>query len=275
MKTPLSWPIALEEPPEIDTIGRGLHDVEVRAERYQIDSWSIHFYADEGEVLLDGHGLSVKPGCVGIVAPGVRQEHRYRGRAEHLYAHFTLAESAGRNELSIDALSDLGHDFGPMFRRFDDLRRTAAARPKRAQAGLWDILWELAERTVFSTHLRERRHAAVARACSAVESRLAEPLHARDIARSVGVSPSHLNRLFRAHFDETLTAYVRRKKVDRARHLLLHSGLSIKQVAFEVGFANLQLFNKVIRRAYGVSPRALRARGPAAPGASHVDAPLG
>jgi AraC family transcriptional regulator len=266
MKAPLSWSMALGEPPELDTIGRGLHGIETREERYQLTSWTIHFYGYEADLVLDGHRLSIKPGYVGIVAPGVRQEYYYQGRSEHLYAHFTLAASAGASELPIAAVRDLGNDFGAMFQRFDDLRRAASAYPRRAEAGLWDILWELAEHTVYTTNPRDRCHGAVARACCAVESRLADPLHAKDIALSVGVSKTHLNRLFRAHFDETVTEYVRRKRIARARHLLLHSGLSIKQVAYEVGLSNLQLFNKVIRRTYGVSPRVLRGQGPRVPG---------
>jgi AraC-like DNA-binding protein len=264
MNAPLSWPIALGEPPKLESIGCGLHGIETREERYLLQSWTIHFYGYEADLVLDGHRLSIKPGYVGIVAPGVRQEYYYQGRAEHLYAHFTLAASTRESELPIAAMGDLGNDFGAMFQRFDDLRRSASTRRRRTEAGLWDILWELAERTVGATG-RENRHAAVARACRAVESRLADQLHPKDLALSVGVSVGHLNRLFRTHFDETVTEYVRRKRVERARHLLLYSGLSIKQVAYEVGLSNLQLFNKVIRRTYGASPRALRAERPAVP----------
>jgi AraC-like DNA-binding protein len=274
MKAPLSWPIALGEPPKLESIGHGLHGIETREERFLLESWTIHLYGYEADLVLDGHRLSIKPGCVGIVAPGVLQEYYFQGRAAHLYAHFTLAASAREGELPIAVMADLGNDFGAMFQRFDDLRRIAPTLPRRAEAGLWDILWELAERTVNATAGREKGHVAVARACSAVESRLGEQLHLKDIALSVGVSVSHLNRLFRTHFDETVTEYVRRKRVERARHLLLHSGLSIKQVAHEVGLSNLQLFNKVIRRTYGVSPRALRAERPAAPDISRGRFPV-
>ena len=264
MKAPLSWPIALGEPPEVDAIGRGLHGIEHLEERYLLQCWSIHFYGDEGYLVLDGHRLTIEPGYVGVIAPGVRQEHHFQGRAEHLYAHFRPTASADRSDPFIAAMRDLGDDFGRMFQRFDDLRRTASARPQRAAAGLWDILWELSERTLEEADRRERRHSAVSHACRAVETRLAEPLHARDVALTAGVSTSRLNSLFRAHFDETVTEHVRRKRVERARHLLLHSDLSIKQVACEVGLSNLQRFNKVIRRTYGLSPRGLRAEGPAA-----------
>jgi AraC-like DNA-binding protein len=264
MQAPLSWPLSLGEPPELNFIGRGLHGVEQREERYLLQSWTIHFYCYEADLVLDGRRLPIRPGYVGIIAAGVPREYYYRGRAEHLYAHFTPRASAGTNQLPIAAMRDLGNDFGATFERFDDLRRTASERPRRAEAGLWDLLWELAERTVNVTDRRERRHAAVARACSAIESRLANPWRPKDLALEVDLSTSHLNRLFLRHFDESVTEYIRRKRVERARHLLLHSGLSIKQVACEVGLSNLQLFNKVIRRTYGVSPRALRAQGPAA-----------
>ncbi len=71
---------------------------------------------------------------------------------------------------------------------------------------------------------REKGHVAVARACSAVESRLGEQLHLKDIALSVGVSVSHLNRLFRTHFDETVTEYVRRRRWNERGILLLLLG---------------------------------------------------
>jgi AraC-like DNA-binding protein len=264
MRSPLSWAIDLGAPPEVSSIGRGLHGIGCQEERYLLRVWTLHFYGYEAELVLDGSRVSIKPGYVGIIAPGVRQEYFYRGRAEHLYAHFTPVASSGASPSRIAAMGDLGSDFGPMFERFDDLRRVAPMRPGRVAAGLWDILWELAERTAHQEERGDKRHWAVGRACRTIESGLAGPLGVKDVAHAVGISTPHLNRLFRTQFGDTVTGYVRRKRVERARHLLLHSGLPIKEVACEVGLSDLQLFNKVIRRSYGVPPRALRAQGPAA-----------
>jgi AraC-like DNA-binding protein len=268
----LSWTLDLGGPPEIHAIGRGLHGIERKEERYLLWAWTIHFYGYEADLILDGRRLSIKPGYVGIIPPGVRQEYHYRGRAEHLFAHFTPTETPRKAELPIAAMRDLGSDFGPLFERFDDLRRAAPVRPRRVEAGLWDILWELAERTLYEADRREKRHAAVGQACRTIESRLGDRLVVRELARVAGVSTPHLNRLFRAQLGETVTEYVRRRRVERARHLLLHSGLSIKQVACEVGLPDLQLFNKTIRRAYGVAPRSLREHGPAAVHVEEEDA---
>jgi transcriptional regulator GlxA family with amidase domain len=106
------------------------------------------------------------------------------------------------------------------------------------------------------------RHAAVEHTCQIIQSRLSEPLKLTGLARSAGVSPAHLTRLFRSELSETVTDYLRKCRLDRAWHLLLHSDLPIKQVACDVGIQDLQLFNKTIRRAFGVAPRALRERGP-------------
>jgi len=57
---------------------------------------------------------------------------------------------------------------------------------------------------------------------------------------------------------------VRKCRLERAVHLLLYSDMPVKQVACDVGIPDLQLFNKTIRRTFGLAPRVLRARGPGA-----------
>jgi transcriptional regulator GlxA family with amidase domain len=47
--------------------------------------------------------------------------------------------------------------------------------------------------------------------------------------------------------------------MERARHLLRESTLSIPAVAAAVGIGDLQAFNKTCRRELGASPRAVRA----------------
>ena len=57
----------------------------------------------------------------------------------------------------------------------------------------------------------------------------------------------------------TVVAYVRLRRMARARHLLVSSTLSIPAVAASVGITDLQAFNKACRRELGGSPRAVRA----------------
>lgn len=53
-------------------------------------------------------------------------------------------------------------------------------------------------------------------------------------------------------------AYIRRRRLERAHHLLRASTLSIPAVAAAVGIPDLQAFNKACRRELGAPPRVLR-----------------
>ncbi|NUT48649.1 MAG: helix-turn-helix transcriptional regulator, partial [Saccharothrix sp.] len=103
-----------------------------------------------------------------------------------------------------------------------------------------------------------RPRSAVARAIAHVEENLADPPAVPEIAAAAGVSQNHLLRLFRAETGGTVVAYVRRRRLERARHLLRESTLPIPAVAAAVGFTDLQAFNKACRRELGASPRAVR-----------------
>ena len=259
-----SWTIGLARPPEITFCMHATHGIDRLVDRYHVRAWCVHFYRYEGELFLDGRRLLIRPGCVGIIPPGIQQEYRYKGRSEHLFAHFLLRGSPDPEPVPIAAMQDMGRDFAGLAQRFEHVIRIRDAHPARAEARLWDILWELSERTTRATDRGERRHTAVEHTCRIIQSRLSEPLSVRDLARSAGVSPAHLTRLFRNDFSETVTGYVRKCRVERAVHLLLYSDMPVKQVACDVGIPDLQLFNKTIRRTFGLAPRVLRARGPTA-----------
>ncbi len=238
------------------------HGSERSSDQYQLNSWCIHFYKYEARLLLGESELEITPGSVGIIPPGVSHEYHYRGRSEHLCAHFNLREPGG-DAMPIAALQDLGPEFTPLCERFEHAIHVFRTRPAQAEARVWDVLWELSERTTRSTQRQTRRHVALERACRVIQARISEPLSLTDLATPAGVSPAHLTRLFRAEMGLTATDYLRRCRLERALHLLTRSEVPIKEVACEVGIPDLHAFNKAIRRGYSLSPRELRARGAA------------
>jgi transcriptional regulator GlxA family with amidase domain len=98
----------------------------------------------------------------------------------------------------------------------------------------------------------------VSAAIEHIEANLAGALSVPDVAREARVSPNHLTRLFQAETGRGVVAYIRRRRMERARHLLLETTLSIPAIAASVGIADLQAFNKACRRELGGSPRAIR-----------------
>jgi AraC-like DNA-binding protein len=226
----------------------GLRDVfELR------DLWQLHLYGYVAELTVGDATHAIRPGRVSLIPPGTRMEYRYRGRSEHLFAHF--AEARTGEPRAVPLMQDAGADA----RLLSTLLHQAIATDSAARsvACLWTALWQVAQ--LGPQDGAGRGHAAVSAAVAHIESNLAGPLTVPGIARAAGVSHNHLIRLFRAETGQTVVGYIRRRRLERARHLLRESTLSIPAIAASVGIADLQAFNKACRRELGGSPRAVRA----------------
>lgn len=71
-------------------------------------------------------------------------------------------------------------------------------------------------------------------------------------------SESALIRSFRAAFGATPHEYLMRRKFEEARRLLLYSGLSMKEIAASLAFADQYHFSNAFKRRSGLSPLAFR-----------------
>lgn len=225
-----------------------------------VPSWCLRFYKDDATLLIEEQPFELTAGWVSILPPTQRCEHRYPRRPAYLTARFAPCAQTG-DAMPVAAVQDLGSDFPSLCQRLEHAASVFNSRPAQSAARLWDVLWDLAERTARAEQRASKRHAALDRACRVVQSRLAESLSLADLARPAGVSPAHLTRLFRAEMGVTATDYVRRCRLDRALYLLTQSELPIKEIACEIGIPDLHAFNKAIRRGFGIAPRDLRARG--------------
>ena len=92
-----------------------------------------------------------------------------------------------------------------------------------------------------------------------IEANLSAPLSADEIAAHFHYSPSHLNRLVRQATGQSLSGYIRFRRLERAKRLLLHTGLSVSAVAAAVGIANVPYFCRSFRLETGYTPGSFRA----------------
>ena len=75
-----------------------------------------------------------------------------------------------------------------------------------------------------------------------------------DVAKSVGVSRSHLYRVFMLNVGKSPIDYLTEYRVNEACKLLRSGTLSIAEVAASVGFLDQFYFSRVFKRAEGVPP---------------------
>lgn len=249
--------LPLSEAPLVADVGVGLHGVTRRQDVFHLpDLWQLHLYGYSGELEVGGEVHRIAPGHASLVPPATEVRYRYLGPSEHLYAHLRLPGTGERQVAPV--MQDVGPNRTVISRL---LRGALAAAPARAAAHIWTVLWQLTEAVPTGAVAPDPFTVAAAH----IEAHLATTLSVAQIAKVAGVSHNHLTRLFRARTGSTVVAYLRRRRMERARHLLTASTLSVSAVAAAVGIGDLQAFNKVCRRELGASPRALRSPGEPGP----------
>lgn len=80
------------------------------------------------------------------------------------------------------------------------------------------------------------------------------PLKENELAAMVGLSVTHLNRLFQRELGVSPQKYLEQRRMEAALLLLREHKRSIKETAYELGFASLPHFSTWFKRRHGFSP---------------------
>lgn len=99
---------------------------------------------------------------------------------------------------------------------------------------------------------------AVADAKNFVQSHVDEPVTLARVAHHVHVSPFYFCKLFKKATGMTLTEYVARVRVEKAKALLVDPSLRISEVVFAAGFGSIPRFNSVFKHHVGMPPTEYR-----------------
>src|SRR5690606_12654838 len=97
-------------------------------------------------------------------------------------------------------------------------------------------------------------------AIAIMEDAVEDRLSIAELAARLRVSADKLERAFRAQLGVSPASYYRTLRLRRARDLLSHSSLSIRDVALACGFWSVSSFSRAFRQQYGHPPRQVRTR---------------
>jgi AraC family transcriptional regulator of arabinose operon len=98
-------------------------------------------------------------------------------------------------------------------------------------------------------------------ACRALGEDLHRPLHMASVAQRCNLSYERFRKVFREQIGEPPGEYRIRRRIDRARTLILQDGLSNKQVAAALGYPDPFTFSRQFRKYVGMSTRLFRRMG--------------
>ena len=98
----------------------------------------------------------------------------------------------------------------------------------------------------------------MARAIDYLEANYRERFKIADVAAACGVHPSHLAETFRKRFAVSVGEWVRNRRLEFAREVLLDPSEPIAGAAFAAGFADQSHLTRMFRARFGVTPAEYR-----------------
>ena len=91
-----------------------------------------------------------------------------------------------------------------------------------------------------------------------ISEHIYEPLHVRDIADALHISTSYLSHIYTKETGESITDYIRRKKISEAKWLLKHTSLSVTYIYGKLSYCSQSYFTDIFRKETGMTPRLFR-----------------
>lgn len=94
-----------------------------------------------------------------------------------------------------------------------------------------------------------------------LERHAQRPPTLQQAADYLSITPSHLSKVFRQRTGQTFISHVTAKRIERARHLLVHTDLPVARIAQELGFQPVNYFSRTFKSHVGMTPSEYRRRG--------------
>ena len=215
-----------------------------------------------GRVLVQGRELLVQPGQVMLMRTGIDAIEYGLHDGDDPW-HTAYAEMAG--EMALSALGHLidrhGHVYTPASGDLLEILTHLADRPGDHHA-LWDVgASSRAAGTILAAvaHARDTREGGVARKAIALfERHLTTTYTLEDAASQLGISREQLGRSFRDALGIPPATWLRHRRLELARQLLMAPDAQVQHVAGQVGYRSVSQFLRAFTARYGQTPGMLR-----------------
>jgi AraC-like DNA-binding protein len=222
----------------------------------------IYITKGEGIFACGGITYQVKPGSVMLVLPGIK--HMYKPLLETGWQEFWVGFKGGyfsrlleEGRLSADkvffqtGLHDSILSFFNLI--FDEVKNQRPLYQMKACAAIFSLVAEVLT--------RERRNSepnlyqqTVEKAKYLMASNVFSAINLPNISEQLGISTSRLNEIFKTYTSMTPYQYYIQIKIYKAESLLEQHDLSVKEVAYKMGFEDQYYFSRLFKNKTGVSP---------------------
>ncbi|MDQ1910565.1 AraC family transcriptional regulator [Paenibacillus sp. GD4] len=229
------------------------------------------YYIREGEgwIKIKGRHYEPRPGQLILLPAGVRLSfgtQAWGNTYGKYWCHFTSTVG----DISLFQMLDVPYvldfpDEGWLEQRFQELIKHHSQPTLTSPLRIKSVLHELVsaymetaaeqERGVRMVHLSETGK--INSVLAYIDERLHEPITVEELAQLVHFHPNYFMPYFKSMLGVSPIAYINRKRMEKARELLVTTELTVTDVAEQVGF-ELYYFSRLFKRMNGMSPSEFR-----------------
>ncbi len=226
--------------------------------------------------VIDGNNYEIKPPCVFFMSPG--QAHKLElsqdieGYIFIFTADFYLLNRADQNRLIEFPFFYTIHQDNPplqlertddvrfletLFRQgIDELNRSEGYSPEMLRSILDLILTTCASRYQAPENLlnKGKGQILVKRFFHLLEENHHQNLSLNEYARMIGVTANHLTQTVRQLTGKTSSQIIKDKQLLEIKRLLVHTTLSVSEIAGQLNFDDQSYFTKFFKREIGITP---------------------
>ncbi len=156
-----------------------------------------------------------------------------------------------------------GQDEDIVFRLFDFIRREEECRQENTnyllQQWINSILVIVARNIARSSSFNSSGHGETDSSMymqQYIQQHIHQPnlLSAENLGKTFNLSSNYIGNFFKRNFQETLQRYIARNRLKMVENLLTNSKMTIKEIAYRMGYSDSSHLVRSFQKAYGTSP---------------------
>lgn len=232
--------------------------------RIQQDIQLVLLYTGEMTVKIDGNPLRVQPGHVVLLKPGHEESFAFAAGEETWHRWISLhvsplPQAELRYLYSLPAFQPLSDELSRLTDVMLSLQSDVSpVDPLCRNLGLAAL--QLYAADMMRTQRQSEKHPAIHLATAWIREHYADDITLQRLAFEARVSPEHLSRLFRRFESVPPMQYVWNSRIKRGLELLVHTGLTVAEVAHRCGFKNPHHFARMVKQSTGRTPSQVRSK---------------
>lgn len=97
-------------------------------------------------------------------------------------------------------------------------------------------------------------HRLISKAIEFIDNNFSKNILLKDMAESIGFSPTYFHKIFTAYTGQTPHFYLLQKRIVAAKHYLLATDIPISEIAELCGFSSFSYFDYQFKKQVGITP---------------------